>query len=775
MYYLNIVVGLGGTGMEVVGNFLKITNRYPLKENKLEWFVVDTADSRERREFDNVDIKEKRLRLVKIDDFNDADKVVKDIKEQFPGSNIDKIFPENCYIRKNHLGNGLGAWEIRQLGYLSLLNHLYESSETIFDKIRNRINEYSAHRVSSIKVFVISSLAGGTGSGMFLPFCAFLKSLLSDREVEIFSILATPEVVSKGTRAAKTEESRNNFYANSFQALKEMEKLTGTDHINWEIKLNENCWFVYEKNDPNFIDHIVLFHDKNIKYANLNITGMYKNYDAYMPYFQMMAWTTYFLSSLNSTALERVDTHWQEAGCPLVGMGIHVLEYPYEELFQKFASYTIEKIISNISSFTSQFSQNNIETEANNFQFPFNDWHTDVSGKTLNLLNTYKRNISHYNKRESIPQLKSCEPSIDLPDVSNYINKYYENIKNKINEVLINKSYTIGDVISCLKYIRKNLSEHQKDLNSWKNRYEERINILFAEINREPDFKKIHKMKVSGYFQEKLKLESNIKEIAICEAILNDLDLKIDFFGKVKSLIEVLDKVNSEFGYFKYSPPKFTASTDKKFPELVDNIIKKLREENRDYQSRDDSIIQTFMNKIWASFTKEIFNSKLNSECEKITSTRTNYNNWIAKNSSSFQEEIFNDFEKFLRKYFGEELKEFTAENNIPDLIKKGSEIETIFTYPFIPKIYRTHNEGVAYIAGGNNVVNLDTSRLDGFESAQKYDILPSDYILILVRILGQRKIADLDLSDYKNQYNIRKNTRTDFYKFLDPQFDIER
>jgi hypothetical protein len=456
-------------------------------------------------------------------------------------------------------------------------------------------------------------------------------------------------------------------------------------------------------------------------------------------------------------------------------MGIHVLEYPYEELFQKFTSFTIENIISNISSFTSQSSQNNIKNEANSFQFPFNAWHTDVSKETLDLLNTYKRDVSHYNKKESIPQLKSCEPKITLPDINSYINNYHENIKNIVNEILVNKSYTIRDAISCLKHIKESLSKCREELNTWQNRYENKIKNLLAEINGLTNFKEIHKMKISDYFQERLKLESSTKEIAICNAILNDLGLKIDFFEQVEKLIKGLDKGNSAYDYFKYSPPKFTTSINEKFSELVNNIIQKTRSEINDYSSRDDSIIQTFMNRIWTSFTKKVFNSKLNSAYEKITSTRTNYNNWIARNSSSFQEEIFNDFEKFLKGYFGGELKEFTSENNIPDLIKKGSKIETIYTYPFIPKIPTAHNDGVAYIAGGANVESLDTSRLEGFESAQRYDILPSDYVLILVRILGQRKIADLDLSDCKEQYDIRKGKKPDFYKFIDPQFDIER
>jgi len=48
MAYLNIFIGLGGTGVEVINDLLKIINRYPFLNNRYKCFALDSAELNER-------------------------------------------------------------------------------------------------------------------------------------------------------------------------------------------------------------------------------------------------------------------------------------------------------------------------------------------------------------------------------------------------------------------------------------------------------------------------------------------------------------------------------------------------------------------------------------------------------------------------------------------------------------------------------------------------------------------------------------------------------
>ncbi len=75
-----------------------------------------------------------------------------------------------------------------------------------------------------VQVFVYFSVAGGTGSGAFLPFAYILRDALADKRARVFGFAILPEAFEM-----VAGRNRDGVYANGYAALKELETLMKLD------------------------------------------------------------------------------------------------------------------------------------------------------------------------------------------------------------------------------------------------------------------------------------------------------------------------------------------------------------------------------------------------------------------------------------------------------------------------------------------------------------------------------------------------------------------
>ncbi|MCA9700644.1 MAG: hypothetical protein KC431_24165, partial [Myxococcales bacterium] len=80
------------------------------------------------------------------------------------------------------------------------------------------------HQSASIQVFVYFSVAGGTGSGGFLPFAYLMRDVLDDRSARLVGFAILPEAFE-----SVVGMNRDGVYANGYAALKEAEHLMKLD------------------------------------------------------------------------------------------------------------------------------------------------------------------------------------------------------------------------------------------------------------------------------------------------------------------------------------------------------------------------------------------------------------------------------------------------------------------------------------------------------------------------------------------------------------------
>jgi hypothetical protein len=75
-----------------------------------------------------------------------------------------------------------------------------------------------------VQVFVYFSVAGGTGSGSFLPFAYLVRDLIGDKRARLFGFAILP-----GAFENVVGKNREGIYANGYAALKELEHLMRLD------------------------------------------------------------------------------------------------------------------------------------------------------------------------------------------------------------------------------------------------------------------------------------------------------------------------------------------------------------------------------------------------------------------------------------------------------------------------------------------------------------------------------------------------------------------
>ncbi len=223
-----VVIGLGGTGMHAVLHMKKrLLNTYGKVPPMIKFLVIDTTDK------DALETGEKQIEL-------EAGEFLK-IEVRQPGTlmknpEIKNWIPDN--IPKFALTSG--AKQVRALGRLAVFANSSEIEAKITGLI-NSIRDFSIDRYNdnpdqpnNIVVNIVSSLAGGTGSGTFLDIAYLARENLGSTD-KMIGYFLFPDIF-------EGKPATDNVAPNAFGAIKELNyfftegatyryKLAGTERI----------------------------------------------------------------------------------------------------------------------------------------------------------------------------------------------------------------------------------------------------------------------------------------------------------------------------------------------------------------------------------------------------------------------------------------------------------------------------------------------------------------------------------------------------------------
>lgn len=222
-----IVIGLGGTGKEVL---LRLRRRFQERYNlfgfpTMGYLWVDT-DTR------NTNIDDKPLdHIMEQVMFREEERVNAEVSgEAFMGYFRDQRVSPHIF---NWLDQKLavlgqvvnGAGQVRPLGRLAFF-HSYSNIRGKLDKLVAKVRSQSSvelmrdrHGIvvdpNLLDIVIVCSIAGGTGSGMFLDMAFACRQAMSDPDITGYLML--PSIFTDGIRGSE------KIYANAYAALKELE------------------------------------------------------------------------------------------------------------------------------------------------------------------------------------------------------------------------------------------------------------------------------------------------------------------------------------------------------------------------------------------------------------------------------------------------------------------------------------------------------------------------------------------------------------------------
>lgn len=806
MSTVNILIGLGGTGSEVINDFLKITSRYPLKENKFEWFVFDSA-SLDKARLKQL-VKEPQ-RYIKSDGFNSSRIVINDLLKKYPDSNLNDIFPKGDYLRENDISSHGGAWEIRKMGFLILLYHIFTSDENIFDKIIKSISKYpkrakeedDEEKISNIKVFIVNSIAGGTGSGLFLPFSSFLRQQLKNKYIKdsefdltIFSFLALPNFVAKGLRDPKDDLTRNRYQANAYEALLEINSLI-QKKMSWNVKLTDDYRFEFsyeegftaddekEKKEVQrtIADNFFLFNDSNVVNQSIVIPNISDTDQAYKPNFQQMAWSLYLMCCGDKSYYENgAGNSLNKKG--FAGIGVLPIEFPQEAYIFRVSKKLLEN--------TPQYLNIVSKPASHTFNFSFQSYLAESEKSFKQQCNNYTYELSQLGK-DNLQAIKQKKPIIIRNDINDYYKKFVDEINQKIIDLLgVNTIQQISSIVNIwYQETTKDKEKFEKEIINYKTKIETKE----RELINQNKYSKIIKSQ-EELFTLIYQLVNRESYRDLINKILFDLSKKIAFFESLtqifvdRSIYRVIKIEEPE--YFKFPPPFIEKGfidndIENMALEIFNDIMK--QEKSKSKSSGENLFEENFLQNIWDEFSKNELNKKVLSLYEDYLVNnydKFNKNDLISKNGETLIKDWFFFIKDFIKN---KKSMHFANKNWLFDLYNKGNIKNLGYSYPLIPLSSLDKNKKgkkaiFCDVVFKDKITGKGESDLQGYKEAEKYQVLNSDCLVIFSSLVGAKKWEELEISSLRESYSSmkkedEKNAKKDppespRYVFIDPRFE---
>lgn len=334
-----IIIGLGGCGSEIVAKIQDIldiqSKQHPKLKDYIQLAIVDTdvnaINERTKKGF--------RGAIVQIS----ANMTVQNYLHYDQAS--QRWFPKCRILGTKTLTEG--AAQVRAISRLSLntalkngsFAPLYTAIDRMYFVNPNNLNDND----QATRVIIVSSLAGGTGSGIYLPLAMYLRNYLKRKyhnTEPIFKGFFVMPSIFEDAISSLADPELISMCANGYASLKELNAFTmlrdgqisASDYPNLKIDLIDEYGIpkTYRESPYNMC---FLFEKNNDKSLHLKDFDESENNIARCIWMQALNPLSVGNSSIEdnnykSVASGNPDERYER----FAGMGISSLEYPYKEL-----------------------------------------------------------------------------------------------------------------------------------------------------------------------------------------------------------------------------------------------------------------------------------------------------------------------------------------------------------------------------------------------------------------------------------------------------------
>ncbi|MDR0950084.1 MAG: tubulin-like doman-containing protein [Candidatus Ancillula sp.] len=210
-----LVIGLGGTGSKIINNVASLINdANPDLNHKVKYVAFDT----DVNELKGIRKKNPNVYTVQTSTSSTVGEYLE--VEDYARENW---FPVNKIVSRKTLTEGAG--QVRAISRLAFntslrsgkLSELYKAIDYLFQLEANQ-------QAQTLKIVVVSSLAGGTGSGLILPVGLHLREYLKEKYSRTANIIRgffiLPDVFYS---VIPGKEEQSNLNCNAYAAVKELD------------------------------------------------------------------------------------------------------------------------------------------------------------------------------------------------------------------------------------------------------------------------------------------------------------------------------------------------------------------------------------------------------------------------------------------------------------------------------------------------------------------------------------------------------------------------
>ncbi len=202
-----LLIGVGGAGSKTVDVFYKKIKEFGTQnDNNITAIVFDT---------DKADIQQ----ITSATPIPMADSAsVGTICDRLGKKFLREWFPcDDKAVRSQEMIRGASQW--RKKSYLAFMNLMNKNE--LRSRFINALEKMVADPNAICEVYVISSVAGGTGSGSFIPIALFAKKFLRKnlgKDPIVNAMILLPDIF----RDKQTDENRIKVVANAYAILREL-------------------------------------------------------------------------------------------------------------------------------------------------------------------------------------------------------------------------------------------------------------------------------------------------------------------------------------------------------------------------------------------------------------------------------------------------------------------------------------------------------------------------------------------------------------------------
>lgn len=322
-----LLIGLGGVGCKIIERVSKMVTDE--QRNNIAFAAFDT-DINELREI------QKRNPFIKVIQTSTKQTVGEYLNKDTHAR--DTWFPVNAILNSKTLTEGAG--QVRSISRLAFetviragrIEPLHEAIQSLYKVETDKVDQ-------ALRVVIVSSLAGGTGSGLILPVAMYVRNYLATHFRQSANItrgfFVLPEVFYE-VIFGQTE--RNNLKANAYATLRELDAflMKGDATLPERYAKSVRMQFPraasdgYEEYDVRPYDFCFLFDAQNAEGGKLNSFDQYLDHAANCIYAQSIGPMNKRSNSSEDNTIRKLAK--ERGRNRYAGAGVSMLIYPFEDI-----------------------------------------------------------------------------------------------------------------------------------------------------------------------------------------------------------------------------------------------------------------------------------------------------------------------------------------------------------------------------------------------------------------------------------------------------------